>query len=235
MSFKASEIDFSPLLEEKKERTAAFKRKKQDYYSETIKKDELDSRIDNGWEIQRKNKKSYRIKKDKRHDVLLEDRAWTLFYKMGYPILNDDRFTIDYEREDGSTGKKQINVFAKDNETVVVAECKSCKKRARRTLHKDIHESLNLQQPIRNALQSKYGRKPALKIVWMYITNNIIWSKPDIERAASGNIIIVTENELDYFEAFLKHMGPAGKYQILSEFLKGQKNTRIRQCSSSCN
>ncbi|NDV28146.1 DGQHR domain-containing protein [Desulfovibrio sp. JC010] len=223
MPIKAPKIDLSPLLEKKSERITAYKRKKLKYHSETIKKHELEGRLEKDWEIQRTNKNTYRIKKDKRHDVLLEDRAWTLFYKMGYPILNDDRFVISYEREDGSIGKKQIDVFAKDDETVVIVECKSKKKRGRRTLQKDIHESIYLQQPIRNALHSKYGRKPALKIIWMYITNNIIWSKPDIERATSGNIIIVTENELDYFEAFLKHMGPAGKYQILSEFLKGQK------------
>ncbi|WP_338808925.1 hypothetical protein V2V90_08815 [Agrobacterium leguminum] len=44
-----------------------------------------------------------------------------------------------------------------------------------------------------------------------------------MERAEDGKITIITENEIQYFEAFLKHMGPAGKYQILGEFLKGQK------------
>ena len=57
----------------------------------------------------------------------------------------------------------------------------------------------------------------------VYATNNILWSTQDIERADDGDIRIITENELQYFETFVKHMGPAGKYQILGEFLRGQK------------
>ncbi|WP_338669380.1 hypothetical protein [Pseudodesulfovibrio methanolicus] len=163
MSFEAHEIDFSPLLEEKSERIAAFKRKKLSYQSETIKKHELESRLEQGWKIQRTNKNTYRVKKDKRHDILLEDRAWTLFYKMGYPTLNDEKFKITYEREDGTIGTKQIDAFGKDNETVVIVECKSRLSRGRRSLQKDIHESIYLQQPIRNALHKKYGRTPPLK------------------------------------------------------------------------
>ena len=68
-----------------------------------------------------------------------------------------------------------------------------------------------------------YGNSPKPKIVWAYATHNIIWSEPDVERAADGTISILTENELQYFEAFIRHLGPAGRYQVLGEFLKGQK------------
>ncbi|MFZ5812002.1 MAG: DGQHR domain-containing protein [Thermodesulfobacteriota bacterium] len=216
-------IDFSPLLEERKDRIFAYKNKKSRYHFGSVKKSALAEYTDSGWEIHQTRKNSYRIKKEKKHDVLLEDRAWCLFYHMGYPVLNDNGFTIQYERDDGSIGKKQIDIFAKDFETIIVAECKSSVVRGRKSLQKDIHESIYLQKPIRSAIEKKYGRSPYPKIIWMYITSNIIWSKNDIERALSSNIVIVTENELNYFEAFLKHLGPAGRYQILSEFLKGQK------------
>jgi DGQHR domain-containing protein len=44
-----------------------------------------------------------------------------------------------------------------------------------------------------------------------------------MERADAGGIRVITENELQYFETFIKHMGPAGRYQVVGEFLKGQK------------
>ena len=56
----------------------------------------------------------------------------------------------------------------------------------------------------------------------MYFTQNIIWSEPDMERADSIDVKVVTENEFNYFEAFIKHMGPAGRYQFLAEFLQNQ-------------
>lgn len=190
-------IDLSPLLEERKDRIAAYKYRKSKYCFETIRKSAVSEYIESGWEIHKNNKNSCRIKKEKKHDVLLEDRSWCLFYHMGYPILNGKGFMIQYEREDGSFGKKQVDIFAKDLETIVVAECKSSNVRSRKSLQKDLHESIYLQKPIRNAIEKKYGRSPYPKIIWIYLTNNIIWSRPDIERALSANIVIVTENELN--------------------------------------
>ena len=57
--------------------------------------------------------------------------------------------------------------------------------------------------------------------MWLYVTQNIIWSEPDADRAGAANIRIVTENELQYFEAYITHVGSAGKYQFLAEFLAG--------------
>ncbi len=143
---------------------------------------------------------------------------------MGYKTLNGKNFKISFTRPDGSTAAKQVDVYAEEDETAVIIECKSRLSKGRKSLQKDIEETNSLQSRFRNSIinsRFKNGTKP--KIIWIYATNNILWSTPDIERAQSYDIYRVTENELQYFEAFLKHMGPAGRYQILGEFLKGQK------------
>jgi DGQHR domain-containing protein len=38
----------------------------------------------------------------------------------------------------------------------------------------------------------------------------------------------VTENELNYFEAYIAHVGTAGRYQFLAEFLKNQEIKGLR-------
>ena len=143
---------------------------------------------------------------------------------MGYKILNGKNFKISFVRPDGSAGAKQVDVYAEDDETAVVIECKSRLSKGRKSLQKDIEETRSLQSKFRNSIiNSRFKNRPKPKIIWIYATNNILWSIQDIERAESYDIDRVTENELQYFEAFLKHMGPAGRYQILGEFLKGQK------------
>lgn len=213
----------SPLLVSESEIKSFARKKSNSNNFKTVHKADLDEEISKGWELSRENKKTVKVKKAKSHDVLLEDRVWCLLQKMGYHEINGDKFHISFTRDDGSTGKKQIDAFACDEETAIVVECKSKEKRGRRTLQKDIHETICLQDYIRKSIFHHYEGRPLPKIVWVYATNNIIWSEPDVERAMDGNIIILTENELQYFEAFLKHMGRAGKYQILSEFLKNQK------------
>lgn len=213
----------SPLISEDKLLRSAARRRKSRFESKTAHHADVENEQQAGWEIQKVNKASTRLKRPKSHDRYLEDRVWSLFYSMGYPVLNGDNFNIRFEREDGSGGRKQIDVYAEDNETVLVIECKSRKNRGRRSLQKDVHETAALQQYFRKSINSRFKDRPKPKIVWVYVTKNIIWSAPDLDRAVGANIRIVTENELQYYETFIKHMGPAGRYQILGEFLQEQK------------
>jgi DNA sulfur modification protein DndB len=179
--------------------------------------------VRDNWVVVRRGTKAVRVSKPKPHDVLLEDRFWHLCYKMGYPVLSGPRFTLKYLRSDDSIGEKQIDVFAKDDETCLVAECKSRDIRGRRPLQKDIHETIALQKYFSNSIRAAFKDSSKLKILWIYVTENIIWSEQDVDRANSGNIKIVTENDLIYFEAFIGHLGSAGRFQFLAEFLAGQE------------
>ena len=134
----------------------------------------------------REGKRAVRVKRPKGHERWLEDRVWCLFYSMGYPVLNADGFKITFEREDGSIGRKQVDVFAEDDETVVVLECKSREQRGRRSLQKDIQETISLQNYFRNSIYKRFDGKPKPKVIWVYATSNILWSVQDIERAEAA-------------------------------------------------
>lgn len=213
----------NPLLTEKSERISSYKKRNDNFIYESIHPADFVNYESLGWVVHKESKKSVRVKKLKSHDTLLEDQTWCLFYRMGYPEINDQQFKITFKRHDGTIGSKQIDVFAKDDETVIVIECKSRESRGRRTLQKDLGETDSLQKPIANAIKEFYGSDFKPKIIWAYVTNNIIWSEPDLERAAASNIRVITENEMQYFDAFIKHMGPAGRFQFLAEFLENQE------------
>ena len=215
----------SPLISETKGLTSKYRTRKNRYDLKGVHPADVPAEEAKGWEIQRPGKRVTRLKRLKRHDKWLEDRVWCLLRLMGYQVLNGTNFKISFRRADGSVGKKQVDVYAEDEETAFVVECKSRAERGRRSLQKDIQETLSLQSYFRTSINNRFANngKGKPKIIWVYATSNILWSTPDIERAIDGDIRIITENELQYFETFVKHMGPAGKYQILGEFLKGQK------------
>jgi DGQHR domain-containing protein len=220
----SEETDFlKPLLSSSDEINSAFRLRKRNFVEQGVHPADVAEYEAKGWELRREGKRSSRIRRDKPHDKLLEDRVWCLFKSMGSQVINDERFNISFSRRDGNIGKKQIDVYAEDSETVVVVECKSRIDRGRRSLQKDLQETISLQSYFRAEINRRFKNRTKPKIIWIYATNNILWSAPDLERAADGDIRIITENEIQYFETFLKHMGPAGKYQILGEFLKGQK------------
>ena len=212
-----------PLVADPKEAASAFRKRKSLNIEQTVHPADVAEEVERGWVIQREGKRAVRLKRPKSHDRWLEDRVWCLFFSMGYPVLNEAGFKITFEREDGSIGRKQVDVYAEDEETVVVIECKSKDQRGRRSLQKDLQETISLQEYFRQSIYKRFEGKPKPKVIWVYATSNILWSVQDIERAEAGGIRIITENEIQYFETFIKHMGPAGRFQVIGEFLKGQK------------
>ena len=183
-----------------------------------------------GWVVDRRLLRKIRVKRQKELDERLENRFWMLLYKLGYPELNQGRsFTMLIDRRGAPTTRKQIDVFAKDDETLVVAECKACDKMSRRSLQKDIEEFANLKRPIAQAASNHYGRAFKPKIIWLFVTENIIWSKPDRDRASGENIRIITERELRYYVQIAEHLGKAARYQFLAEFLRDQEIPELSQ------
>lgn len=211
-----------PLLAPNPARQREFARRKDVFVFRSVHPADVPKYEADGWIVQREGSRRVRIKKPKNYDAMLEDQAWCLFYRMGYPELSGLNFRIRYTRHDGTEGEKQVDVFAKDDETVVVAECKARETRGKRSLQKDLHETESLQKAFANSVRAHYGHGFKPKIIWMYITNNIIWSEPDLERAAAINVRVVTENEMQYFDSFIRHLGPAGRFQFLAEFLEDQ-------------
>jgi len=81
-----------PILETESERPQHYGFRKKDYIEESIQKELIESKEQDGWEVIRINKKTARMKKPKPHFQLLEDRVWCLFYKMGFERLSGNNF-----------------------------------------------------------------------------------------------------------------------------------------------
>lgn len=176
-----------------------------------------------GWQLDRALKRLTKMRREKSIDERLENRFWMLLFRLGYPEMNEGRqFNVLIERKGAEPLRKQIDIFAKDDETVVVAECKASDKLTRRSLQKDVEEFANLKGPISNAVRKHYGAKSKLKVIFLFVTENIIWSAPDKQRALGQNIGIITERELRYYSQIGEHLGKSARYQFLAEFLKDQ-------------
>ncbi len=198
----------------------------------SVSKSSVPDYIENGWAVQREMKYKCRIRKDWSHDEKLENRVWSLLYLLGYPELGELRnLHITIKRKGTDAYKKQIDIYAKDDETVIVAECKSSDKISRRSLQKDIGEFESLKGPIANAIRNHYGPTYKPKIIWLFITNNIAWSRQDRQRAVGARFNIITERELNYYIQIANHLRSAARFQFLAEFLKDQKIPEMENVS----
>lgn len=227
-----SDAILGPLVTDPGQLRREAVRRRKPFDEKSVQPDSIPDHEANGWVVDRKLKRKTKVKREKEVGERLENRFWMLLFKLGYPELNEGRsFTVRIERKGAEPLRKQIDVFAKDDETVIVAECKASEKLTRRSVQKDVEEFCNLKGPIANAVTKHYGRDFKPKIIWLFITENIIWSRPDRERAAGGNIRVITERELRYYSQIAEHLGKAARYQFLAEFLKDQSIPELADTS----
>ena len=173
-----------------------------------------------GWVFHKKLKQTIKLRKAKSHDEVLENQFWSTLYQIGYTELNVGRdFKIEIIDNDGKIIKKQVDVFAKDDETVVVAECKSSDVQKKKALTKDIGEFEANKKRIADAVRKHYGSGFKPKIIWCLVTHNIIWSKEDLQRAEAANIHVIRERERRYFAEIGRVLGKVARYQFHGEFL----------------
>lgn len=217
-------IYLNDLLVDEKSLKKEYNQRKDKYIYKTIHPKLLDEYTTNGWEEYSKLKNEIKIRQLRKFDEILENRFWVLLYKMKYLEMNQGRkFRIKLLRKAAEDGEKQIDVFAKDEETIIIAECKSAEKLKKKTLQKDIEEFHSLQETLLISIKKHYGPDYKPKFLWLFVTENIIWSDYDKQRAQEYNIKIITEQHLPYYELIVKHLGSAAKYQFLAEFFQNQK------------
>jgi len=208
-----------------------------DYYIKSIFNAEVDEYVEDGWDIVRPFKFKTRIKKKKPISASFEDKVWSIIYRLGFKYINDYNFSIPINTSDpNSKLKKQIDVMACDDEVVLIIECKTKENRGKESLKDPLHETHSIQGEVIKSIHTSYRNcedpQDMPKIVWIYATHNIIWSEPDIERAEKFNIKVLTEDDINYYESFIKHLGYAAKYQVLADLLKdkiikGMKTQRV--------
>ena len=198
--------------------------KKSAYYFRSVPKNKVDEFKSQGWEIvPSKLKKSVRICKPKPHNIAFEDRIWALVAKMGFEYLNEDsNFKIQY-----SIGlSKQIDVFAADNESILIIECKSSEKRKRANYQKDINEFIALKEKLRIVAQNIL--QGTQKIAFLFVTNNTILSDNDKKRLSDDLIWHLNQDDIEYYEQLTDHLGTAAKYQLFGKLFAGQKIPELK-------
>ncbi len=203
-------------------RQREFGKRRKSYDEQRFEFSLVQDRESEGWISTRSLKTGMKMRRSKSFDEILENRFWCVLYKFGYAELNVGRkFTVPIKNREKQISK-QIDVFAKDDETVVVAECKASKTLRKRSMLKDLGEFDANKKSIADAIKKHYGKDFKPKILWFFVTDNIRWSDNDLARAKENKINVVRARELLYFEEFANKMGKASKYQFHAEYLAGQ-------------
>ncbi len=174
-----------------------------------------------GWHTFKRNKRSVRMAKPKPPDELLEDEIWTILAQMGFNELSFGRqFQISMGKD---LPPRQIDIFAKDDETVLIVECTHRSAAGRKSMDSLIQKLSTLAEPIHRAITRHYGREANLKIKYIIATRNISWTSPDLAKCKQKAISVISDNEIAYYSGLVRQLKHAARYQLLAHMFGGSR------------
>ena len=205
---------FEELLYSKEELDNASILRKKDIIEEKVPFNNVEEYEAEGWEISKQYKNGSAIMtKPKELKNVLIDKLWTIFYRMGFNNLsssNDMKFVLGKEPYQI---EKSINLIAIDDETCLFIDCYSSENFDRATSFSEKIEDINKTfRYLSNEIRQLYGDK---KCKYILATHNYLLSEKDIELLTNYKIAYFDDENVDYYQALVDHLGSAARYQLL--------------------
>ena len=200
------------------------------FESRTVNSKLIDEFTAQGWEIAKTNASTTRLIRTKNHGKSLEDRVWTLLYRMQFPYLSGEgggSLTINPKELGGP--KTNIDVVGIDTELAIAIECKSAEKPTRRpTFMEELGKHALVREPFSTALRRDFPSEQKRQTVLAMFLSKILLSDNDRARAKEANIVIFDEADLAYYEILVNHLGSAAKYQFFADLVPGKEVPGLR-------
>jgi DNA sulfur modification protein DndB len=191
--------------------------------SRTVVPAEVEALATDGWQTVKKNKSGVRLERKKPHSKDLEDRVWALFYRMGFPYLSGDGGASVVNSQNDPVLTNQIDCVAIDAEVALGVECKSSVQFAKRPrLQEEIAKIAGIRSTFSKAANGVGGNDNKRSTVMCMFLSNASLSDTDTARAKESNVVLFDDNDLEYYEKLVSHLGPAARYQFLADLLPGK-------------
>ena len=200
-----------------------YRAKRNEYYLKSVNHSLVEEMVKEGWEEYTTSLKTKtKLRKLKSHDKQFEDDIWCQLYELGYRCLNfDENFVLPFG---GNTAdKKQIDVVAVDDDTILLIECKSSKKPTKAPSFKTEFEGLPQRlNGFRKVLKQVFPGTRKVKYIFATRNLRIDSDSIDIQRLLETRSYFYNDNTYNYVNSLIKHYKGASHYQFLGLLFKGE-------------
>ena len=162
------------------------------------------------------NTKSTYLTRYKTPSEVFEDKVWICFSHLNFKYMNsNNRFRIRYTNNP-EVEPQQIDVFAADDDVALVIECKNAVS-DKNKIWKDTFLRISQQKSYMTKQIQDYFKNPNMSVSYVFITNNYEICDSDKKVAADFQIILLNNNDVDYYNMLSKNIGEAAKYHVLAD------------------
>jgi DNA sulfur modification protein DndB len=165
-----------------------------------------------GWQLQRESKTAKRISRPKARSILLEDRVWSLLYRLGFNYLSaEGGAQLQQDPKSESSPYNQIDVVGLDPEVALAIECKSAEQpRKYSEFQKDLAKQVMIRQRFGLAASKQFPLPHKRVALTVMFTWDLILTQNDEERAKNENVVLLDEKDLHYYEQLAAHLAACG-------------------------
>lgn len=199
------------------------KAKKSEYQHLSVDHSLVEDHLKEGWETEGKPLKTKtKIRKSKIHSKKFEDDIWCQIYNLGYRTLNfDENFVLPFSKNEED--KKQIDIIAVNDETILLVECKSSEKLKKAPSFKDEFDLLeHRMEGFVKSLKQIFGTDKKIKFIFATRNLRINADSEDLKRLENTNSFYYNNNTYDYVNNLIKNYKNASFYQFLGLVFKNE-------------
>lgn len=200
-----------------------YKSKKNKYQQRSVEHNLVEDLLKQGWEEFKKPFKTKTpLRKPKNHNIKFEDDIWCQLYELGYRHFNySGDFRLPFGKQ--SDEKKQIDVIAVSDDTILLVECKSSLKPAKAPSLKTEFEGLPKRlDGFRKSLEQIFGK--GRKVKYIFATRNLRLDRnsTDIKRLLATDSFFYNDNTYEYIDSLIKKYKGAAHYQFMALLFRGK-------------
>ena len=125
---------------------------------------------------------------------------------------------------------RQLDSVAVDEESVVVVECTQADEpdtpKSMRPLVEKVASWRNGKRAY--SLFKTHFHNRDLQVAFVIATRRIEWSRNDLDRAQDHKIVVIRDDQIDYFARLVSHLKYAARYQFLASRVSRQGGAGIK-------
>src|SRR6266542_2847604 len=203
--------------------------KSRSYETKTVNSKLIEDCLSKGWTIDKQNKATTRLRRNKQHGQLLEDLVWSLLYKMRFNLLSGKDGAVLRLPGGNDAPVTKIDVVGIDDEVALAVECKSSEQLAKRpTFQEELGKHSLIRGHFANAIRKQFPLEFKRQTVLTIFTSKVALTDNDKSRAEHANVVLFDERDLSYYETLVSHLGSAAKYQFFSDLMPGKEVPGLR-------
>ncbi|NWD78630.1 DGQHR domain-containing protein [Pseudomonas gingeri] len=193
------------------------------FSQKSIPPNKLGGALEEGWSIQKKGKTSVQLRRKKPHDELFFDRVWSLLYKMDMMYMTGPDNELDEPGVQENISESVPFVCAIDQEISLYINVVSLSEYSKFSiLHDFMQDMVSGRDSFIKTVSKRWPVEQKRNTVLAMFLENVSLSDEDKDRAKTLNVSVFDEQDLDYYEKLVEHIGPAAKYQFFADMLPGK-------------